>query len=434
MPAPTTSDELLARARTALGRKIPYALGKGGFKPEDSTPNRPNGGCDCSGFVSWALGISRETTNPFYKEKNGGWIETSAVYADIGSPIGLFSSLATPRPGCIVVYPDSPAGGEGHIGIVTKVSAAGAVTAVIHCSSSGWKNQGDSIQENAPSALTKNPSVRYGWYAGLDQPLAATTATDSANALAPAAATEASTLAVRFSVKESDGIYTHAWGFPDESPFFFQSRLHVCADGAPDAYGPGDIGTDYLANAGTPPFKGAPTDRDLHLWKWFGVVVGPGNKPVAQKNSDPNPGYFVSPTAHGNWGTHKETDPRCYVNANEVAYLVLPRGHKGGAKLGDFGYIIHRPTGTAIPAIWSEVGPADETGEASILAVNQLGFKGNPRKGGSGKREFLYLVFPGTGNGKPRTQTDIQKNANALFTAWGGIARANSLPGNLSGR
>jgi hypothetical protein len=238
---------------------------------------------------------------------------------------------------------------------------------------------------------------------------------------------------VRFSVKEGDGIFTHAWEFPGETPFFFQSRLHVCADGAPDAYAPGNLGSDDLRNAGKPPRKDAPMDRDFQLWKWFGIVVGNGNHPIVQKASDPNPGFFVSKTAHGHWGRYAETDPRCYVNANEVAYLVLPNGHTGGARKGDFGCVVHRPTGKAIPAIWSEVGPADETGEASILAVKQLGFVANPRKGGSSKREFLYLVFPGSGNGRPREQKEIEKIAGLLFTDWGGVNRAASLP-DLSNR
>ena len=156
-------DEVVERARTALGKKTEYKLGKGGYKPGLTTP-APAGKCDCTGFLAWAFGISRELDNPYYKQLNGGWFETSAIYKDIQSPYGIFGQLDKPQVGAVAVYGDS-GGHEGHIGLITEVKN-GKVQKVIHCSSSAWKKDGDAIAENAIKALTDNPAVRYGWFSG----------------------------------------------------------------------------------------------------------------------------------------------------------------------------------------------------------------------------------------------------------------------------
>ena len=70
-------DNPIDRARSAIGKKIAYKLGKGGYHPEDPSPSW-FGESDCSGFVSWCLGISRK--------KNFGdghqWVSTSDIYRD----------------------------------------------------------------------------------------------------------------------------------------------------------------------------------------------------------------------------------------------------------------------------------------------------------------------------------------------------------------
>ena len=53
-----TYDEILTRARSAIGHGITYHLGHGGLHPADALPSR-DGQCDCSGFVAWVLGRSR---------------------------------------------------------------------------------------------------------------------------------------------------------------------------------------------------------------------------------------------------------------------------------------------------------------------------------------------------------------------------------------
>jgi hypothetical protein len=123
---------LLARARSALGRGTPYLLGGDG----DPTLDRlPATGVDCSGFVLWAL------------RHPGPDMETSGIVSDATGAQLFFTLLpASPRPGCLIVYPDytaqvfygqKPQHHEGHVGIVTEVALQGGkpvVRSVIHCS------------------------------------------------------------------------------------------------------------------------------------------------------------------------------------------------------------------------------------------------------------------------------------------------------------
>jgi hypothetical protein len=52
--------------------------------------------------------------------------------------------------------------------------------------------------------------------------------------------------------------------------------------------------------------------------------------------------------------------------------------------------------------------------------------KDNPKNGGTFRKEILYIVFPGSGNGKPRSPHQIQALAARLFADWDGDARVNT--------
>lgn len=464
---PASPDEVIARARTALGKKTEYKLGKGGFKPGLDTP-APAGQCDCSGYVAWCLGISRQMSDPFYQQANGGWFETTAVAKDVLSPYGIFKQITVPVPGCIAVYGDH-GGHEGHIGIVTAVKN-GRPSLVIHCSSSAWKNNGDAIAENGIAALTDNPSVVYGWFSGYSdaahtplnllgflKPQAAKMARGRGGKKAPAVL-EGGLLLRAARPKSSAGSAPHvakagapaaapnplqvlfsighppkyiAWHFPGETDYFFQSRAHVNADGAPNAYNKEDTGTDWLLNAGVPTRKlpnGKPDKSQPHnKWEWWGISVDAGNNPYVQKAGHPFPGFYVSTTALVD-GTKTEDNPARYVDSNTIPFLVLPGKQWGGARKGDLGWIINRANGQACGAIFADVGPADEMGELSICAAKLLGLDPNPKGGGTEKKTILYLVFPGSGNGKPQSAADIAKRAKKLFNDWGGDARVATLP------
>jgi hypothetical protein len=149
---------VLARAQAAVSLGIRYKLGKGGMNPGSPTP-ASGGQCDCSGFVAWCYGMSRKTTENFYVNFNRGWIETTAVWTDIGKSVGMFEPIQK-RPGAVVVYPDA-GGNQGHIGIIVDA------TRVVHCSSGNDARYGNAIQVTPLTVFNNNPSSRFGWLYGL---------------------------------------------------------------------------------------------------------------------------------------------------------------------------------------------------------------------------------------------------------------------------
>jgi cell wall-associated NlpC family hydrolase len=147
-------DELLKRARSALGKKVKYRLGAGGIDPNSPTPASVDNACDCSGFVCWCLGISRKTDHPLYVRFNGGWINTDAIVHDANQPTGFFRKIDEPKVGCLVVFPSKkPRRPYGHVGIVTEVRE-GKVTKVIHCSSGNFRRYGRCHQRNTANSLS----------------------------------------------------------------------------------------------------------------------------------------------------------------------------------------------------------------------------------------------------------------------------------------
>src|SRR5271166_5148887 len=96
--------------------------------------------------------------------------------------------------------------------------------------------------------------------------------------------------------------------------------MEIDVDGAPNAYGPpGKPALDFELNA----HVGA---------KSSGAVVGyimvrdPNNSgklvPAIQKDGDPCPGYFISTTAFQDPNNKNQVDPKRYVNASKINYVV----------------------------------------------------------------------------------------------------------------
>lgn len=144
--------EVVARARSALGRNTRYLLGAGGMNPAREEPANLLGECDCSGFVAWVLGVKRHTDNPWYVSQNGGWLETSAIFRDCATTFGFFDGVEwkDSQPGDLLVWGDrhdqEGKHHEGHVGIVSEVDPEGP-RMVIHCSSGNMRATGDAIQE-----------------------------------------------------------------------------------------------------------------------------------------------------------------------------------------------------------------------------------------------------------------------------------------------
>jgi len=195
----------------------------------------------------------------------------------------------------------------------------------------------------------------------------------------------------------------------------FAAGMAICADGAPNAYHPENKGIDYLANAGKP-------------GNWWALVTHNGKadgEPVVQGPRDPFPGFYVSATALSD-PSKPAVDPRRYVDSRIVPYIVLPKGHRQQIQLGDLGVVINLRNNLISPAIFADIGPSGKIGEGSIRLARNLGIKPDPKDGGA-EEGIIYLVFPGSGDGKPIAANLIESKAMKLFETWGGLQRLSRL-------
>jgi len=199
----------------------------------------------------------------------------------------------------------------------------------------------------------------------------------------------------------------------DDSAFFDEPGLMIDADGAYHAYHPdGRSGLDYLGNAGRP-------------GNWLALVTNNGEasgRRVIQTDTDPAPGFYVSTTSLEDPNCDRK-DPRRYVNAEAVNFIVLPGRLGLGAKLGDFAVVIRPATGVYDYAVYADVGPASKIGEGSIALAAALGVPSSPKSGGVA-HGIVYIVFPGSAQGWPLSQPEIDQYGAQLFARWGGLDKA----------
>lgn len=144
---------------------------------------------------------------------------------------------------------------------------------------------------------------------------------------------------------------------------------------------------DYLANAGGP-------------GNWYGVVTDTGKatgNPVVQEDTDPAPGAYVSATSYEIPGFAR-LDPRRYVDANAVRYIVLP-GHwrieAKGVVLGCRAIVRDTKTEKTCEAAVLDFGPRSKLGEASIACARFFGIPSSPKNGGTEQPRFIFQFWPG---------------------------------------
>jgi hypothetical protein len=157
------------------------------------------------------------------------------------------------------------------------------------------------------------------------------------------------------------------------------------------------------------------------------VIQDEHGNPLVQGPSDPFPGYYVSCTALAD-RSKNVLDPTRYVDASKIPYVVLPRdvARLSGARLGDFAVVFNLRSGKSSYAIFADIGTL---GEGSIALADNLGIWSNAREGGR-RGGILYLIFPGTGNGQPRTVEEINEQGDKTFQGWGGTEQINSCAAN----
>src|SRR5580700_1699905 len=209
-----------------------------------------------------------------------------------------------------------------------------------------------------------------------------------------------------------------AWSAPSVGRgFFYKSGLAIDADGAARAYHPNDRpGLDSLAHAG-------------HRGNWWALVTDNEKKsgtPIVQGTSDPAPGYYVSTSALSDRANPTPRDPHRYVDAANIPYIVLHPKALRHAQLGDFATVVNLHNGKVSAAIVAdESAPNLRVGEGSIALAEVLSVDSSPRHGGQ-DGDVVYIIYPASGNGRPRKLEEILANSNQLFEAWGGLDRMNA--------
>jgi Fungal chitosanase of glycosyl hydrolase group 75 len=188
--------------------------------------------------------------------------------------------------------------------------------------------------------------------------------------------------------------------------------MAVDADGAYRAYHPNNrMGVDSIEHAG-------------HPGDWWALATDTGTpkgQPVLQGKNDPAPGFYVSMTALFDASITDERNPRRFVDAMSVPYVVLPPEGFKYAKLGDFATVVNLENGKVAAAIVAdESAPELPMGEGSIALAKALSIDSDPRSGGV-EKGVAYVIYPGSGNGKPRAADEIVSTSQAHFKRWGGL-------------
>jgi hypothetical protein len=171
-------------------------------------------------------------------------------------------------------------------------------------------------------------------------------------------------------------------------------RMDVDVDGAPNAYGPKNKPTlDDLINA----HDLERADREI-----VGYLVDEKHHPILQGAKDPFPGYYISQTAFTDLANENERDPRRYVDAREINYVV--RGNEAqrrGVQVGDFVAAYSKRTHKAVFAIVGDTGnPSGD--EGSLHLLQELGYPFQNGKDDSvTKAEIVIRFYP---NSNPEHQ------------------------------
>lgn len=203
------------------------------------------------------------------------------------------------------------------------------------------------------------------------------------------------------------------WRLGDGAAFYFKSGLLIDADGAPNAYNADDTGLDDLFNAGEP-------------GRWDGIVEDENGEPMVQGPDDPFPGYYISCTSLFDRTKHR-SDPSRFVDATQIPYVALPHdlAAQTGTRLGDLVLVFSEETGRSTWAIFADIGAF---GEGSIALAEELGIKSDARRGGTPKG-ISYLVFPGSGDGQPKSVEQITLLGESLMATWRDADKAFSCAG-----
>lgn len=201
-------------------------------------------------------------------------------------------------------------------------------------------------------------------------------------------------------------------------------RMDVDVDGAPNAYGPpGKTALDTLLDA----HYLNRADKPI-----VGYLVDEHNRPILQGPNDPFPGYYISQTAFADINNPNENDPRRYVDARKINYVVRGNAAKRrGVQVGDFVAVYSKRTHKSVFAIVGDTG--NPTGdEGSLHLLQDLGY---PFRNGIDdaveKSEIVIRFYPDSNPGHQFffSQTELDEAAAKL-----GLSRSFPADAGTRGR
>jgi hypothetical protein len=191
-------------------------------------------------------------------------------------------------------------------------------------------------------------------------------------------------------------------------------RMDVDVDGAPNAYGPPGMQTlDILLYAHQ--LNGA--DKEI-----VGYLVDEDGSPILQGPNDPFPGYYISQTAFSDIENQNERDPRGYVDARTINYVV--RGNaarRRGVRVGDFASVYSKRSRKGVFAIVGDTG--NPTGdEGSLHLLQDLGYPFQDGVSDSVEKPEIVIRFYPNSNPKHGfffTQAELNEAATKLGLSRG---------------
>jgi hypothetical protein len=194
-------------------------------------------------------------------------------------------------------------------------------------------------------------------------------------------------------------------------PFFeiLTHRMDVDVDGAPNAYGPPGMQTlDILLNA----HYLNSANKEI-----VGYLIDEHSRPILQGPNDPFPGYYISETAFTDIEKQNEKNPRRYVDARNINYVV--RGdvaRRRGVRVGDFASVYSKRTRKSVFAIVGDTG--NPTGdEGSLHLLQDLGYPFHDGKNDSVEKPEIVIRFYPKSNPKNQfffTQAELDAAATKL--------------------
>ena len=196
-----------------------------------------------------------------------------------------------------------------------------------------------------------------------------------------------------------------------ENPSFeiLTHRMDVDVDGAPNAYGPpGKQTLDILLNA----HYLNHADRRI-----VGYLTDKQGRPILQDPNDPFPGYYISQTAFADPGNQNERDPRRYVDARNINYVVRGEAaRRRGAKVGDFVSVYSKRTHKSVFAVVGDTGnPSGD--EGSLHLLQDLGYPFRDGKNDAVEKPEIVIRFYPNSNPKHLfflTQGELEDAATKL--------------------